>query len=232
MMHLSIKSTEKINHNSQLKTSAIFYNVNINDLPGSLTNWSWAESQPWFGGGSGTISNPYIIEGHTFDALGTGSSFSIENSNKYFIIRSCLLNKSGASLTDAGLYLSNVTNAIITNNDFINNHNGIYFEYSYNNEFNSNIIVNNTYVGIWGQYSNNITDIYENFIENSNWGIAIDDGNNHVIRNNTIINSNSNDGILLYGFGSDCVIDYNYIETSNVDGIRLESFSNCVIYNK
>ena len=35
----------------ELKSSGVFNNIAIDDLPGSLTNWSWAETQPWFGGG-------------------------------------------------------------------------------------------------------------------------------------------------------------------------------------
>ena len=231
MMLTSIRNTEENNENDQLKTSAIFNNININDLPGSLTNWSWAETQPWFGGGSGSVSDPYIIEGHTFDGLGTGNSLSIENSEKYFVIRNCVLKNSGNALTDAGLYLSNVSNAIITENHFTNNYNGIYFENSYNNEIFSNNLNDNTYVGIWGQFSNNYTDIYENFIAKSQWGIAIDDGTHDVISNNTIVNSYLHDGILLYGIGSDCIIDFNYIKTSKVDGIRINSFSNCVVHH-
>ncbi|UCC19827.1 MAG: hypothetical protein JSV62_00685, partial [Promethearchaeota archaeon] len=32
-----------------------------------VNNWTWAEGQPWFGGGNGTIGNPYIIENVTID---------------------------------------------------------------------------------------------------------------------------------------------------------------------
>ena len=73
----------------ELKSSGVFNNIAIDDLPGSLTNWSWAETQPWFGGGTGTELDPYIIEDHTFDALGTGDSLRIENSRKFFIINNC-----------------------------------------------------------------------------------------------------------------------------------------------
>ena len=204
--------------------------ISIDDLPGSLNNWTWAMNQAWCSG-SGTELDPFIIEALTIDANGTGNCISIENSRKYFIIQGCLLNGSGISLTDAGLYLSNVTNAFVTNNSFTNNYNGIYFENSYDNEILSNNVVDNFYVGIWGQYSNNYTTISDNSITNSQWGIAIDDGNNDVIRNNVITNSFIHDGILFYGSGYDCVIDNNYIESSNDDGIDLQSFSNCIIYN-
>jgi len=226
----SLKSVDEIDVTKNPKTSAVYNNISIDDLPGSLTNWSWAESQPWFGGGTGSVSNPYIIEGHTFEGLGSGNSLSIENSFKYFIVRDCLLNGSGTLLTNGGLYLSNVTNAIVTNNNFTNNYNGIYFEYSDNIEIFSNIVEDHLYVGIWGQFSNNYTSIYDNTITNCQWGVAIEDGHDHLIRNNVITDTFTHDGILLYGIGSDCVIEDNYIRTSDGDGIRVNSFSDCVVY--
>ena len=203
--------------------------IAIDDLPTSLTNWSWAETQPWFGGGSGTELDPYVLQDFNIESGGgTGNCLSIENSRKHFIVKECSLSNSGTTTTNAGIYLSNVTNALIIDNDCTNNYNGIYLTDSHNNDFSSNTVFNNPYVGIWGHHDNDNNTFYDNTITDSQWGIAIEDGDNNIIQNNNVTDGIS-DGIILYGFGNDCVIDNNYVKDSGVDGIRLDYFDNCTI---
>ena len=203
--------------------------IAIDDLPTSLTNWSWAETQPWFGGGSGTELDPYVLQDFNIESGGgTGNCLSIENSRKHFIVKECSLSNSGTSTTNAGIYLSNVTNALIIDNDCTNNYNGIYFESSHNNDFSSNDVINSGYVGIWGENANENNTIYDNFIFNGDWGIAIENGDNNIIQHNIVRNIPIFDGILLYGSGNNCLIDNNDVNTCNV-GIRVESFSNSII---
>ena len=203
--------------------------IAIDDLPTSLTNWSWAETQPWFGGGSGTELDPYILQDFNIESGGgTGNCLSIENSRKHFVVKECSLSNSGTSTTNAGIYLSNVTNALIIDNDCTNNLNGIYFESSHNNDFSSNTLINNGYIGIWAQYTNHNNTISNNFVKYGIWGIAIENGDNNIIQNNNVNNITTNHGILLYGSGTNCIIDNNEVNTCNV-GIRVDSFSNTII---
>ena len=204
--------------------------IAIDDFPGSLNNWTWALSQAWCSG-SGTELDPYLIEDLNIDANGSGNCLSIENSLKHFIIQDCTFINSGSFLTDAGLYLSNITNGMVFNNNYTKNYNGIYFEYSHNNDFSLNTVIDNSYVGIWGQFINENNTIYDNIITNSQWGFALDFGDNNLIQNNVITNSTSYHGILLYGAGNNCTIDNNYIYKCVSDGIRLEDFNDCIVSN-
>jgi len=203
--------------------------IGIDDLPSSLNNWTWAMTQPWFGGGSGTELDPFILRDLNINGTGTGNCLAIENSRQYFVIQECTLFNSGTSLTDAGIYLSNVTNGVIIDNICSDNYNGIFFGNSHNNDFTSNVITDNPYVGIWGRYDNENNTIYDNFITNTRWAIAIEHGDNNILQNNVITGLISDDGILLYGSGNDCVIDNNYVSSGGNNGIRLESYSNCII---
>ena len=102
-------------------------------------NWSWVEDQIWFGGGNGTLNNPYTIENITIDALFSGSCFEIVDSDDYFILRSCIFFSSGSD-PDAGLKMENVNNSKIMDNHILNNRgHGIHLISSNNNTiFNKN----------------------------------------------------------------------------------------------
>lgn len=81
-------------------------------------NWSkTAKDNDWCSG-SGTWNDPYIIENVTIDGQLVGSCITIQNSSAFFIIRNCTLTYSGGNFLDAGLYLNNVSNSIISNNTF------------------------------------------------------------------------------------------------------------------
>jgi len=104
--------------NSDLRTSGTYENITIDNLPGSSNNWAWAENQVWCSG-SGTLLDPYIIEGHIFNMSRSIDGLKIYNShNKYFIVRNCTFkwNELTNSIPMMGIYLLNTTHGRIEDN--------------------------------------------------------------------------------------------------------------------
>ena len=209
-------------------------------------NWTWAASQYWCSG-SGGVADPYVIKDLEIDAQGTGSCISITNSRAYFSIENCIVSDSGIALTDAGIYLFNVTNGNVVENDCSNNgYAGILLS-NCNSSIVSSNIANSNIMGIFGDNSNyntlsgnNINDnlcgiytigfwneISENTLEaNLEHGIFILSGShNNTIDGNTIKNS-------IYGIlASNDVhntISNNEI-SSNSYGIYLENTDNNIL---
>lgn len=91
------------------------------DGDADFTSQAAAEGWP----GSGTSSDPYIIEGYTIDRGGSaGHCININNTRLYFIIKDCVL--TGASATyGCGIYLHNVSHATISSNTFSDSYYGI-----------------------------------------------------------------------------------------------------------
>ena len=207
--------------------------IAIDDLPSSLTNWSWAETQPWFGGGSGTEGAPYIIEDLTIDAKNADNCISILNSRAFFTIRNCNLYRSAA--TYAGIYLFNVTNGNIANNQIDNNYDGIYLYSSDFNTISENNVTFNDYKGIDLYLSHNNTLIKNNANHNGDEGIYIYYSDNNTIQENTAYN-NSNNGIRINSCGNNYVIENNVTQNTGTgtygNGIRLyDAVNNTIINN-
>jgi len=123
-------------------------------------NWTWVEHQEWFGGGSGTKEDPYIIENITINKNESGDyCIKIVNSQVFFEIRNCTCTYG----RENGIRLINVRNAKIINSSCSNNYNGIYLK-----------------------GSNNITIIKNNISDNNLNGILIENSYNCIIKNNSI----------------------------------------------
>ncbi|MFX1365956.1 MAG: Loki-CTERM sorting domain-containing protein [Promethearchaeota archaeon] len=138
-------------NNEKLKISSYFElsPFIIEGLAGGVGahNWTWVESQYWFGGGDGSWSNPYIIENISIDGNGVGNCLEIKFSEVYFALRYCSFYNSGTDLTDAGLRLETVSNgAVINNNCSDNGCNGIIMKDCTKNTISGNIINNNSYI--------------------------------------------------------------------------------------
>ena len=126
-------------------------------------NWSYTASHYDWCSGSGTWTNPYLIENITIDGQSIGSCIEIRNSNAYFVINNCTVYTSGT--TDYGIYL-NYTN----NGKIINNNCSVY------------------YAGMFLDRSNNIT-VLGNDISNNQYGIAVSFSNNTIISENSVNNN-------------------------------------------
>jgi len=167
------------NLNGVLLTSETFHNeIEINLKPSgfwNLTgnpiliddadpskNWSYSASHYDWCSGSGTWTDPYIIENVTIDGQNEGNCIEIRNSNAYFVINNCTVYSSGT--TNYGIYL-NYTN----NGKIINNNCSVYF-------------------GMFLDRSNNIT-VLGNDISNNRYGIAVSFSNNTIISENSVNNN-------------------------------------------
>ena len=201
----NLKSVDKTNSSEDiftgLKISIAVSPIIIDDtIPGS--DWAWAVTQTWCTG-SGTEGDPYLLENLEIDGLG-GDCINIQNSNAYFIIRTCTLYNGYNAV-----YLNNVMNGILIENDFSNNVYGTHTYWSSYNEIVGNDFYGDTSgTGISLLFcDNNIID--GNIIENHYQGIRLEDCDENTILGNTAY-KNSNYGILLlYG----CI---NNIVTGNI----------------
>ena len=156
-----------------------------------------------------------------------GSKNCIVQSAKYdavFHVTADYANIYGFTIKDGkdGIYLDNVENCNIANNNISNNaDDGIHLYNSSNNNITGNSISNNGDDGIclYDSSNNNITG---NSISNNEDGIGLYSVSNNNITGNDI--SNNENGIYL------CVSSHNSITgnniSNNVDGIHLKEFSN------
>jgi len=206
LFSVAINSGESHGKIGTLNTSAsteINTTVIIDDLPGSLTNWTWAKDQGYCTG-LGTQSDPYVISDIFFNTSTVNwNCLTIKHSRKHFIVRDCEFK--GAALY-GGIQLHNTTNGVITENMMYPLTGALVwvFNASYN------VIQNN----------NASAGFFFGFLIDSNIGIT----KMNVISDN-LITHNLEAGIELRG-GSAVLntISDNYI-FNNPIGINLEAFT-------
>ena len=151
--------------------------------------------------GSGTASDPYIIEGWDIDAS-TANGIDIESTNAHFVIMDCYIH--GGSSNFHGILITNCFNCTLTNNECRGNWWGIRLDES----------------GIGFTLSTNII-LSDNYCSNNSVGIGLGASNTIIVIGNTCLN-NENDGILL----SDSfynTINNNTCSSNNFTGIDITS---------
>jgi len=202
-------------------------------------------------GGSGTQSDPYIIEGWEIDAQKNGYCIFIANTTVYFIIRNCtLLNASyqlGSSYDlGGGIIIMNSTHGVIENCVCKNNYMGILITESDNitvsdtecslNTYNigvyesESIVIKNTTakegaIGIQASPKNITIDSCK-IIHNSNYGLYIN--GKDVCVSNSIIEGNGN-GIYAQKWDSS-ELHHNYIANNTGYGIKMVGCVGNIIY--
>jgi len=96
--------------------------------------------------GSGTVADPYIIEGWDISAS-SAHGIRIQNTNAYFIVRDCYVHDSGPSYYGISLH---AVNGIVSNNTCWNNEYGIALDSSSdNNTLSNNTCSDNIIIGIF-----------------------------------------------------------------------------------
>ncbi len=180
-------------------------------------------------GGSGTQTNPWIIEGWDINGAGFGCSLFIGNTTEFFIVRNCNLhNASGNSAYgywNTGLIFDKTQNFTIENNELSNNVWGIYIDdLLYPSTITNNRIFDCNMDSIQIEDSANLT-ISDNILYNNEGGITLVDSNHNLIKDNTM--EDLEDGIIFISSS------YNNVSNNNVarctaTGIYLNQFS---IYN-
>jgi len=161
-------------------------------------------------GGSGTSSDPYIIDNWDIDATGAGCGIYIGNTTKHFVIRNCTVYN--ASNSGAGIQLYEVWNGELSNNTIYNstygvmvfhankcnavsnnvsyNEGGIYFDMSESCMISNNTINHNDIFGmkLLATYGNSIVS-YNNISDNGNFGVSMQSSWDIEITNNVIVNN-------------------------------------------
>jgi len=171
-------------------------------------NWTWAESQSWCSG-SGTWSDPYIIENLNIDGFGVVNCIEIRNSYSYFMINNCTIYNEVT-----GIMLENTDRGSLISNNCSNNWEGIHLYNGCNNNTILGNTANNNYGGA-GIYLDSYCD--NNIIsgnianENDDYGIYLyNDCDDNTISGNTA-NSNSI-GLWFYMY-----CDYNIISGNTIN---------------
>ena len=132
--------------------------------------------------GSGTIDDPYIIDGWDIDASAT-HGIRIIGATSYFEISGCYIHD-GAIYN--GIHLNNTTNGVIRGNTLISDYSGIHLEsFSENNTISSNSCSFNSFSGIRSLRSNS-SSIENNLCFNNGYAnIDLDSASNMTVANNT-----------------------------------------------
>lgn len=202
--------------------------------------WNQAASEPWCSG-TGTVSDPYIIENLIINGNWIGSGITVKNSNVYFIIRNCVVYCTGSGSWpnfEAGIKLVNTYNGkLIDNYCYDNLDDGIFLDNSDNNHIIGNIAGDNNKDGIYlyNSHNNYISDNYldangdhgiylresssniieGNFATTNRNGIFVHEGDyNQLIRNELFGNTYS--GIYFYGGFPSPHNRYNTISENNI----------------
>ncbi|MFX1499551.1 MAG: NosD domain-containing protein [Promethearchaeota archaeon] len=190
-------NSDEITENNILKLSATSNPIHIDN------NWTDTKAAG-ICTGSGTYSDPYVIEDLVIDTKGLGSGILIHNSTVFFRIENCTVYNSGDyNYQDGGIKLTKTSNGIIINNNCSNgNANGILLD----NYASNNIISNNT-------------------VNHNKRGIKIQGGENNTILGNTI-NYNQESIYLWY---THYITIFNNTANHNLYGINIEECSliNC-----
>lgn len=173
--------------------------IHIDDTGMSALNWSILADLTFWCTGSGTLIDPYIIDGLEIDCANLGNGILVGNSSVYFNITNCSVYKAGSGIYDAGIKLENTNNGSLINNTCLNNgFHGIHLNDNCNNNtIIRNILKQNGY-GIY--VYNNCTENYisDNTANDNGNGITLNgDCNNNTITGNNV-NDNTQRGIYLY----------------------------------
>ncbi|MFX0105337.1 MAG: nitrous oxide reductase family maturation protein NosD [Candidatus Hodarchaeota archaeon] len=177
--------------------------------------------------GTGSYSDPYIIEDLVIDANSSGSCILIENSDAYFKIENCTVYNSGSTdYMDAGINLYNCSNGLLINNNCSFNYKGISLINCVENEISNNIANNNIRNGIY--LANCDNNIVSGNIVNNNYetGIRIGYSYHNEVSGNTA-NNNRDRGIYLYSSGNNDISSNNI--TNNWNGIYLFKSNDTIV---
>lgn len=194
--------SSKVYGKNNLHTSTIYdTTIMIDDIPGSLNNWTWAKNQGYCTG-SGTSGDPYRIKSQIFNTSSIASSpLWIQNSNKYFVIENCHFI---GHWNYGAIYILNVSNGLIRGNTMALNTGALlYMRNSSYNIISNNIASNGATYGIvaagtlgptrYNTISNNI------ILNNTISGINLRSGCESNTISENVINDNGDNGIDLDG---------------------------------
>jgi len=132
-------------------------------------NAGFTKPDPVNGGGTGTATDPYIIENWDINASTAQGIYRIYivNTDVYFTIRNCEIHD-GESSDNGSIYFFNVTNGKIDNVTSYYNYYGICLYSSSNNTITNCNVYNNSDYGIYPEEGSSDNLIYNNYFNNTN----------------------------------------------------------------
>ena len=179
--------------------------------------------------GSGTASDPYIIEGWEIDSTGFLVGINIGNTTAHFVIRDCLVYNGG----QLDILLDNVTNGRLLRDECTSTQVG-YGIYLRNSDHCLIENVNssaNSHHGLYLYYSDNNTAYNSTFSDSASGnGILLSNSRDNNLVNNSCLRNNNN-GIWLYTSSDDNALINNNCSSNTNDGISLWASSNNIISN-
>ncbi|MHA1194271.1 MAG: right-handed parallel beta-helix repeat-containing protein [Promethearchaeota archaeon] len=228
LISININANESGGETNKLHISAvteITTPIVIDDLPGSLTNWTWAKDQGYCTG-LGTQSSPYIISENFFNTSTlTTDCLTIVNSRKYFTVRDCEFK---GNFNFAGIKLYNTTNGVITENFMYYSTGALVwlFNASYNVVRNNNASGGSYYGvlidGTGGRAKMNV--VSDNLITyNIVGGVEIRGGLLNTVSNNYMFNNTI--GVKITAFTWNITIRGNHIGNSSSVGLLIDPMS-------
>lgn len=197
------------------------YNDNLknSEISGTITidgNADWVEARnAGICTGYGFLLAPYVIEDLVINSEGSGTCLMIRNSNMYFRVENCTLYNSGGGFGFSGIKLQSVSNGILNNNTSYENNYGISVRSGYNINITGNVVKDNAIDGIYLQFSDD-NNVSNNVITNNIYGIHLDRSDNNIIKNNGLINNDV--GIILEGGRCNQILLNSY--SGNAEDLR------------
>jgi parallel beta-helix repeat protein len=173
--------------------------------------------------GSGTESDPYIIEGWDINAS-TANGIEIWNTDAHFIVRGCHV-YDGRGNYHCGIHPSNCANGTLDSNNCTNNNVGIELQSSSNNTLSKNTCSDN-FRGIYISSSGNT--LGSNTCSNNEYGIYLYESSGNTLGNN--ICSNNEYGLCLSSSSLNALSN-NTCSSNNEHGISVWHSSNNNISN-
>jgi len=202
------------------------------DISNGAGDYTWAEAvlEPWCTG-SGSLSDPYIIQNIIIDGDGVGSCITIQDSDAYFIIQDCTTYNAGSIGPSAGILLSNTINGqLINNNCSFNGRFGIHLVYSSYNSLIGNVAEGNSEYGFF-LYHDSYNTLKDNIIKNNPTGIHSSSSYMDLFLNNEEHNSRSYGYRLMYGINNTLIGNRGSGNVLGGSTYYLEFASNTTIKN-
>ena len=185
-------------------------------------------------GGSGTLSDPYIIQGWDINASGIGccnaygnAGLVIENTNASFVVRNVYVHQ--GLPVDEGIILHQVSNGTVENSVTSQDYFGIAVDSSTNVTVTGNTVYSNNPYGIYLYQTTNSKVSGNHVYSNQNAGIFLFSSNNVTVSNN-LVHDQVIMGIDTYTTSYDTIVANN-VSNNGWIGIRLYLSSYNLVYH-
>jgi len=185
-------------------------------------------------GGSGTLSDPYIIQGWDINASGIGccnaygnAGLVIEHTNASFIVRNVYVHQ--GLPVDEGIMLRLVSNGFVENSVTSEDYFGIVVDSSTNVTVSGNTVYSNNPYGIYLYHTGNSMVSGNNVYFNQNAGIYLDTSTDVTVTDN-LVHDQVIMGIDTYTTSYDTIVANNVSNNGEI-GIRLYLSSYNLVYH-